>query len=141
MLEEILEYKFIFVPILVWFGIQFFKVIYLYFETKKWNWSRIWGAGGMPSSHTAVVTCLATMVGKNAGINSMIFAVSAFFAFIVMYDAAGVRRVVGKQSKIINNILMDSKKSGAEKLQEMTGHTPFQVAAGALIGISIGLFF
>ena len=136
-----MEYKFIIIPTFVWFGIQLFKVFYLYFETKKFDLSRIWGAGGMPSSHTAVVTCLATMIGKYSGINSMTFAVSAFFAFIVMYDAAGVRRVVGKQSKVLNDILMNNQKTSVEKLQEMTGHTPVQVAAGAFIGIIIGLIF
>lgn len=138
-MENILEYKYLLIPMLVWLGIQIFKVIYLYFETKKWDWSRLLGAGGMPSSHTAVVVCLATMVGKTAGLNSMIFAVSAILALIVMYDAAGVRRVVGKQSKLLNDILNDSKKTNVEKLQEMTGHTPVQVAAGAAIGIIAGI--
>lgn len=140
-MEEILKYKFIIVPVMLWFAIQLFKTIYVLFETKKLDLSRFWGAGGMPSSHSAIVTCLATMVGKSEGLTSVSFAISVFFAFIVMYDAAGVRRAVGKQAKVLNDILMDSNKTAPEKLQEMTGHTPIQVLAGAAIGFLVGMIF
>lgn len=139
MLEFFMQYKYILVPISVWFGIQLFKVIYDRFETKKWHWSRIMGAGGMPSSHSAVVVSLATLIAKNQGLDSPLFALSATFAFIVMYDAAGVRRAVGKQAKVINDILNNQNLTAPEKLQEMTGHSPFQVSIGALIGLIAGL--
>ena len=90
------EYKYIILPFLVWFFIQLFKVIWDLVTTKKFNFKRIMGAGGMPSSHSAVVTCLASMIGKSQGANSPIFALSVVFAFVVMYDAAGVRRAAGK---------------------------------------------
>ena len=140
-MEDLLQFKFILVPLLMWIGIQLFKVIYEYFETKKWNWERLLGAGGMPSSHSAVVTSLATLIGKYQGVQSSIFALSAIFALVTMYDAAGVRRAVGKQARVLNQILNDQQKTGAEKLQEMTGHTPFQVLTGALIGLIGGLIF
>ena len=95
----------------------------------------------MPSSHSAVVVSLATLIGKNIGVNSPLFALSGAFAFIVMYDAAGVRRAVGKQAKILNDILTNQKLTGVEKLQEMTGHTPIQVLTGAFIGFVGGMMF
>ena len=140
-MEEILKYRYVLAPALVWFIIQLFKVFYDYFENKKWNWKRFFGLGGMPSSHSAVVTCLTTMVGKYEGITTSSFAISLTFAIIVMCDAIGVRRTVGKQSKLLNDILTNNSMSGFEKLQEMTGHTPVQVFAGAVIGIIIGMAF
>lgn len=139
--EIIKDYRFIIVPFCMWFGIQFFKLIYDRIETKKWHIERLMGAGGMPSSHSAVVVSLATLIAKHIGVTSPLFALSGIFAFITMYDAAGVRRAVGKQAKVLNDILMNQKLSNAEKLQEMTGHTPFQVVVGALIGLIGGLIF
>ena len=129
------------IPFSLWCGIQLFKFFYDRFETKEWHFERLMGAGGMPSSHSAVVTSLAVLIGKHVGINTPLFAVSGAFAFIVMYDAAGVRRAVGKQAKVLNDILNNQKLSNAEKLQEMTGHTPIQVLAGALLGVVAGLIF
>ena len=141
MLELVSQFKYIIVPFCLWFGIQFFKFIYDRFETGKWHFERLMGAGGMPSSHSAVVVSLATLIGKYEGICSPIFALSGTFAFIVMYDAAGVRRAVGKQAKVLNDILYNQKLSSAEKLQEMTGHTPVQVCAGAVLGFVFGILF
>ncbi len=96
----------------------------------------------MPSSHSAVVTCLATMVGKSQGIETPIFAVSVVFAFVVMYDAAGIRRAAGKQAKLLNKIIETPGLSGvqvSERLVEVLGHTPTQVVVGAIIGIIVGL--
>lgn len=96
----------------------------------------------MPSSHSAVVTSLATMVGKANGIDSAIFAVSLIFAFVVMYDAAGIRRAAGKQAKILNKIVETPGLTGvevSEKLVEVLGHTPIQVLVGATIGIVVGI--
>ena len=121
------QYRFLIVPITVWFCIQVFKVIWDLVATHKFNFKRILGAGGMPSSHSAVVTSIATMIGKTQGIDSPIFALAMFFAFVVMYDAAGVRRAAGKQAKLLN------------KLVEVLGHTPMQVIVGAAIGVIVGL--
>ena len=138
------EYKYIVVPFVVWFCIQLFKLIYDLVVTKKFNFKRIMQAGGMPSSHSAVVVSLTTMIGKAEGINSPLFGVSLIFAFIVMYDAAGVRRAAGKQAKLLNKIVETPGLSGvevSEKLVEVLGHTPVQVLVGALIGVIIGLVF
>lgn len=136
--------KYIIIPILTWFFIQLFKLVYDLVTTKKFNFKRILGAGGMPSSHSAVVVSLATMIGKDIGVDSPLFAISLLFAFIVMYDAAGVRRAAGKQARLLNKIVQTPGLSGLqvqEKLVEVLGHTPMQVVVGAIIGIIVGLIF
>lgn len=143
-IQFIMQYKYIVVPFATWFFIQLFKFIYEFIKTKKFNFKRILGAGGMPSSHSAVVTALATMIGVSEGIDSPLFAVSLIFAFVVMYDAAGVRRAAGKQAKILNKIVNTPEISGdrvTERLQEALGHTPTQVFVGAIIGFIVGLIF
>jgi hypothetical protein len=136
------EYKYLIVPFALWFFIQAFKVLYDLVTTKKFNFKRIMGAGGMPSSHTAVVTGISTMIGKTEGVNSPIFALSVCFACVVMYDATGVRRAAGKQAALLNKIIETpglTTMQVSEKLVEVLGHTPFQVFVGAIIGIIVGL--
>lgn len=136
------QYRFLITPFAAWFGIQLFKLIWDLVETKKFNFKRILGAGGMPSSHSAVVTSLATMIGRQYGVASPIFAMSIIFAIVVMYDAAGVRRAAGKQAQLLNKIVETPGLTGvqvSEKLVEVLGHTPTQVFVGAIIGIIIGL--
>ena len=137
-----IQNKYIYVPFLLWFSIQLFKVIYDLVTTKKFNFKRIMGAGGMPSSHSAVVTGLATVVGKYQGIETPIFAVSLILALVVMYDACGIRRAAGKQAVLLNKIIETPGLTGvqvSERLVEVLGHTPIQVFVGALIGIVVGL--
>lgn len=141
---QIITNKFIYVPFLTWFAIQLFKVIWDLVTTKKFNFKRILGAGGMPSSHSAVVCSLATLIGRSNGFESPLFALSVIFAFIVMYDAAGVRRAAGKQAQLLNKLVETPGLSGvqvSEKLVEVLGHTPFQVLVGAIIGIIVGTIF
>lgn len=144
MIGMILQYKYIAIPFATWFFIQLFKLVYDLVTTKKFNFKRILGAGGMPSSHSAVVTSLTTMIGIEQGFDSPIFGLAVIFSFIVMYDAAGVRRAAGKQAKLLNKIVQTPNLSGmevTEKLQEVLGHTPIQVIVGAIIGIIVGLVF
>ena len=134
--------KYIYVPILLWFLIQLFKLIYDLVTTKKFNFKRILGAGGMPSSHSAVVVSLATLIGKYEGVNTAIFAVTLVFAAVVMYDACGVRRAAGRQAALLNKIIETPGLTGVqvrERLVEALGHTPVQVFVGALIGLVVGL--
>ena len=143
-LMAFIQNKYIYIPFLLWFGIQLFKVIYDLVTTHKFNFKRIMGAGGMPSSHSAVVVGLATLIGKNEGVGSPIFALSLVLAFVVMYDAAGVRRAAGKQAKLLNKIVQTPGLTNVEvteKLQEVLGHTPIQVFVGALIGFIVGMIF
>lgn len=141
-MEEITQFKYLYIPFLLWFCIQLFKVIWDLVTTKKFNFKRIMGAGGMPSSHSAVVTSLATLIGKDCGITSPIFALATIFAFIVMYDASGIRRAAGKQAALLNKIVNTpglTKLQVQEKLVEALGHTPKQVIVGALIGVIAGI--
>ena len=141
-LLQIVTNKYIYIPFLVWFFIQLFKVIWDLVETKKFNFKRILGAGGMPSSHSAVVICLAVMIGKEYGFSSSIFALALIFAFVVMYDAAGIRRAAGKQAALLNKIIETpglSIPQVQERLVEVLGHTPVQVLVGALIGMLVGI--
>lgn len=136
------QYRYLITPFAVWFGIQLFKLIWDLVETKKFNFKRILGAGGMPSSHSAVVTSLTTMIGRTYGITSPLFAMAVVFSIVVMYDAAGVRRAAGKQAELLNKIVETPGLTGVEvsgKLVEVLGHTPKQVFVGALIGIIVGL--
>ena len=133
--------KYIYIPFILWFGIQLFKLIWDLATTKKFNFKRLMGAGGMPSSHSAVVAGLATLIGKHEGLNSAVFAVSLIMAFVVMYDACGVRRAAGKQAELLNKIVETPGLTGLqvqEKLIEVLGHTPVQVFVGALIGVIVG---
>ena len=137
-----IQNKYIYIPILLWFFIQLFKVISDLVTTKKFNFKRIMGAGGMPSSHSAIVTSLAIMIGKYEGVDTPIFALSLIMAFIVMYDACGVRRAAGKQAALLNKIIETPGLTGvqvSERLVEVLGHTPVQVFVGALLGVVVGL--
>ena len=139
---SIITNKYIYIPVVLWFSIQLFKVIYDLIKTKKFNFKRIMGAGGMPSSHSAFVVSLATLIGKYEGVDTAIFALAVIFSFIVMYDAAGVRRAAGKQAKLLNKIIQTPGLSSLEvqgKLVEVLGHSPIQVLVGALIGVIAGL--
>ena len=134
------EYRYLMVPFGVWFGIQLFKLLYDIVKEKRFNFKRIMQAGGMPSSHSAVVVVLTTMIAKAEGLTSPVFGVSLIFSFIVMYDAAGVRRAAGKQAKLLNKIVETPGLSGvevSERLVEVLGHTPVQVIVGALIGLVV----
>ena len=96
----------------------------------------------MPSSHSAVVVSVTTMLGKAEGITSPIFGLSLIFSFIVMYDATGVRRAAGKQAALLNKIIETPGLTGlqvSERLVEVLGHTPIQVVVGAIIGFLVGI--
>ena len=127
---------------LAWAIAQVSKTVYELFRQRKLIISRLVSSGGMPSSHSALVTGLATATGRLDGVGSTAFAISVVLAGIVMYDAAGVRRAVSIQARILNQML-DEVFAGhpiAEKrLRELIGHTPFQVFVGGLLGIVVGL--
>ena len=107
----------------------------------EWKLERLVGSGGMPSSHTAMVIAGTIMVGALNGFDTALFAVSAVFSSVVMYDAAGVRRETGRQAEVINQILQDVLINGKPisdvELKELVGHKPVEVAGGAVLGIII----
>ena len=138
--SEIFSNKVLGISIFACFLAQFIKIFTG--EDKRIDFSRIVTSGGMPSSHSSFVTSLSTLVGLEKGFNSIEFAVVLVFSLIIMYDASGVRRAVGKQATILNQIVDDihhGKHIKPDKLKELVGHTPFEVLMGALLGIVVAL--
>ena len=136
------DYRYLVVPFFTWIGIQLFKIIWEYAETKRLNIRRLWGAGGMPSAHSAVVVSITTMIARSQGFSSPLFALSFVFSMVVLYDACGVRRAAGKQAALLNKIIETPGLTGvqvSERLVEVLGHTPVQVFVGALLGVVVGL--
>ena len=134
-----------------WLVAQVLKTLIHAFLTKNFDLERMYGSGGMPSSHSSTVTALATSSFFLHGAGSSEFAISVILAIIVMYDARGVRRETGIQAKVLNDLMELLKDIHNEimpmdeKLKEFVGHTPLQVVAGALLGFIIActthLFF
>lgn len=126
---------------------QLAKVIINLILVRKFIPERLWGAGGMPSAHSATVCAMVVATGRYSGIHSTLFAVALVLAIIVMYDAMGVRWETGKQAQILNQMISEWLDQGAQlwpilgdkKLKEMVGHTPIQVVTGAVLGIGIAL--
>jgi acid phosphatase family membrane protein YuiD len=141
--NAILHNKTITVPVFAWFLAQLLKVINVLLTSKKIDFTRFIGSGGMPSSHSAFIVSLATVVGKINGLGSSEFGIALAVSLIVMYDAAGIRRAAGKQAKVLNQLVYshNDKVYFDEKLKELLGHSPFEVVMGALLGIVMGIWF
>jgi acid phosphatase family membrane protein YuiD len=125
-----------------WLIAQFSKPIIHFVHDHRVNLRYFVSAGGMPSSHSAVVMALATRVGMDTGLSSIYFALSAVFAAVVMYDAAGVRRAVSLQARVLNRMLtemIEAQQFNEERLRELIGHTPFEVFVGAMLGVLAAL--
>lgn len=144
-LLEFLNNRYIWCALTSWVLAQGLKIPTYLMVEHKLDWKRFFGSGGMPSSHTASVLSLTIMIGALNGFDSALFAVSLAFSVVVMYDATGVRRETGKQGAIINEILhkvlIDGKQISDDEFKELVGHTPFEVAGGALIGLLVALFY
>ena len=137
-MESILSNKALWVPAAAWCVAQVMKVIIESIKDRHLNFSYLITMGGMPSSHAALVCALATTIAIVYGVSSAVFAISAFFALVVMYDAAGVRQTVSTQSTMLNRIVDELFKRNPEfqqRVRELIGHTKFEVAAGAILGI------
>ncbi|MBR3305794.1 MAG: divergent PAP2 family protein [Lachnospiraceae bacterium] len=131
-----------------WFIAQIMKAILHTCLTRSFIPERLIGTGGMPSSHSATVTGLATSVLITKGPGSVEFALAASLAIIVMYDALGIRRQAGKHAQVLNEMMETMERmeeidwnslSPDERLKEFLGHTPLQVAVGVVIGIGMAL--
>ena len=128
--------------VLSWFISQVIKVIRGIMLRKRFNFRWLFDTGGMPSSHSATVGSLATAVGLYYGFQSIPFLITFVFTMITLFDAAGVRRSVGRQAGILNKMLDDFYEKGQvpeTRLKELLGHTPIEVFTGALLGIVISL--
>lgn len=128
-----------------WILGQLIKVPVEYLRHKRWNWTLLLSAGGMPSSHSALMTSVSTSIGLNSGWGSPIFALALAVTAIIVYDATGVRRQAGFHAERINQIvreLFQLKKLEEEEvsyLREIIGHTPGEAVAGVFFGVLIAL--
>lgn len=156
-LRGIFSNYYINVAICAWFCAQVCKVLIAFMFRGKIVWERFIGAGGMPSSHTALVCALALSMARSVGVSSPEFALSVVFACIVMYDAMGVRRAAGEHAKVLNKLVFGfqiqaeesentqddqiSEDLGEKALKEYLGHTPLEVLGGMLLGILVAMIF
>jgi len=128
--------------ILAWFLAQTLKIPVDWVRSRHWNWALLFAAGGMPSSHSALVTSTAMAVGLHTSFDSPLFAVAVAFAAVVVYDAAGVRRQAGMHAKKINILVEELLKGhpvSEEHLREVIGHTPLEAVGGVLLGIAVAV--
>jgi acid phosphatase family membrane protein YuiD len=144
-LLQIITNKILIIVIVSWFLAQVFKCISNLILTKKFSIERLFGDGGMPSGHSATVVSVAVATGLYEGFDSAVFAIAMILAIVVMHDAMNVRYQAGMQAEIQKEKAdMFEKITGAdlpneEKLKELLGHTPLQVAAGCLLGIATAI--
>jgi hypothetical protein len=126
--------------LLSWGIAQAIKIPLDYFTTKSWNWALLLRAGGMPSSHSALVAATAHAIGLFVGFDTPLFALSMALAVIVIYDATGIRRQAGRHAEIINTMIRDLTKGHPlkqQQLREVLGHTPLEALAGTLLGLVV----
>ena len=133
------------VSVAAWVTAQFLKFFFTGLTTRKFKLERLTGAGGMPSGHSATVSSLIISMARVEGLASSGFALSVLLAMIVMYDAMGVRYAAGQQAKVINklvdNVEKETNTEVADDLKEVLGHTPLEVAAGAMLGILVSIVY
>ncbi|HKZ70932.1 MAG TPA: divergent PAP2 family protein [Anaerolineales bacterium] len=124
-----------------WGLAQIIKVPVTYLFTREVDWSLLLSAGGMPSSHSALVTALGWAIGLEYGFDSPVFAIAFISGAIVIYDATGVRRAAGEHAKVINRMiaeLVEGHPLKEKELKELLGHTPRQVFVGIIFGWLVG---
>jgi len=140
-ISAFLTSKYITVPALAWFIAQMYKLIFTLIKYKELDFTRLYGTGGMPSSHTCYVVSLCAVVGKRAGVDSASFGIALAFALVVMTDSAGVRQAAGKQAKLLNTLMSTHFSGDAfnDKLKELIGHKPLEVLIGAILGLLLGI--
>jgi acid phosphatase family membrane protein YuiD len=129
--------------LLAWAIAQGLKVPLTLLAKRRWDFMRLVSPGGMPSSHSALVSAMAVAVGRAKGFASPETAIAFVLAFVVMYDSAGVRRAAGAQASVLNKIVDEVFKGGRvreERLRELLGHTPIEVFSGAFLGTIVGSF-
>lgn len=129
-------------PLVAWLVAQVAKVMLSSFRLRRLNLRVLADPGGMPSSHSAIVMGLTTAIGKHLGWSTAPFAIALIFSFVVMYDAAGVRRAAGRQAAVLNRLVQDlvhMRGVQETELRELLGHTPVEVLVGAVLGIGIAL--
>jgi len=125
--------------VVAWGLAQLLKVPIRFLVARQWDWALLLRAGGMPSSHSALVAAVAHAIGLFVGFDTPLFALALTLAIIVIYDATGIRRQAGKQAEIINAMITDLARGHPLKeaqLREVLGHTPLEALAGMLLGVA-----
>lgn len=140
-IKAILSNTALWTAILGWFSAQVIKFILVLVTTKSLDLGRLIGSGGMPSSHSSIVSSLAVSVGLINGFSSVEFAICTILAFVVMYDASGVRRAAGQHARILNELIKGNNdaQTNGKLLKELLGHSPVEVFAGAVLGILVAI--
>ena len=142
MVRDLISNQVLVAAMISWLLGQGLKFPFEYLINKRWDWTIMFSTGGLPSSHSAVVTAVALSIGLIDGFNTSLFALAAAMGLIVVYDAAGVRRQAGFHAERINQIMRDFFESGhfvEGDLKEMLGHTPFEVFSGVLRWMLVSL--
>lgn len=144
-MSELLRNEILICALVAWLVAQVLKVLIHGLVHRKFDWRRMFGMGGMPSSHTAFLVALTTMIAAREGLGSTSFAIAVAITMVVIYDAMGVRYQTGKQSHVINRILhrmlVEGQPLEEHDLKELMGHTPTEVFFGAVIGLIVPLFY
>jgi acid phosphatase family membrane protein YuiD len=125
-----------------WILAQALKIPIDLFQSRHWNWALFLAAGGMPSSHSALVVSTAMAVGLHSGFDNPIFGVATALAMVVVYDATGIRRQAGMQAQKINILveeLLQGHPISQEHLREVLGHTPLEALGGVLLGLVVAV--
>lgn len=140
--SQILHNQILLTAIVSWALAQLIKIGIELIRTHRINWQLVFATGGMPSSHSSLVVALATATGLRQGFEYPLFAIATVLAFVVLYDAQGIRRQAGNQARIINRMLQNVENAGIKvdkNLKELLGHTPIQVVGGTILGIIVAL--
>lgn len=141
MIEQLLANQILIAALAAWALAQLVKVPIGYLVNRKWDLGLMAAPGGMPSSHSALVTAASLSIGLREGFDNALFALSVVLAMVVIYDATGIRRQAGKQAEVINALLRDLAAGHPLKeaqLREVLGHTPTQALVGLLLGLLVG---
>ena len=137
-MQELIKSPIFLAPFLAWITAQLIKTLIFAVRYKRFDFRGLLKTGGMPSAHSSGTVALTTVVGRIEGWTSPLFIVTLVFTFIIMNDAAGVRRSAGQQARVLNKMLEDGKVD-AERVKEFLGHTPNEVILGGILGAIIGI--
>jgi acid phosphatase family membrane protein YuiD len=123
-----------------WVIAQVVKLPIEYLRSRDWNWALLLRPGGMPSSHSALVTAAAHALGLTQGFDAAIYALAVVVAIVVVYDAMGIRRQAGRHARVINRLVQDLFEGHAprpDELREVLGHSPMEASVGVILGILV----